>query len=246
MSSRALVLPIIAVTACCLAGCATHQTYQRSAAAAVPIKVAHTEPVTTTPAPPLRLPGLGPRTLAQVPANATQVVVVTGAGMTSPTSTVVLWQRNSAGWQAGATWPAHNALDGWTNDPSEGDLRTPIGVYGLTDAGGLLPDPGSHLPYTRSSGFEIGGTGFDGEPLAGSFDYVIAINYNRKPGTDPLNWTRPLGLAKGGGVWFHVDHGGPTHGCVSLPRADLIALLQTLSPADHPVVVMGDATSLAN
>jgi L,D-peptidoglycan transpeptidase YkuD (ErfK/YbiS/YcfS/YnhG family) len=74
---------------------------------------------------------------------------------------------------------------------------------------------------------------------------VVAINYNREPGTSPLDWTRPLGAARGGGIWFHVDHGGPTHGCVSLPTADMLTLLHTLDPAQHPVVVMGNGASLA-
>ncbi|MEV6184403.1 hypothetical protein AB0M07_46775, partial [Streptomyces sp. NPDC052015] len=27
---------------------------------------------------------------------------------------------------------------------------------------------------------------------------------------------RPLGAKRGGGIWLHVDHGGPTQGCVSI------------------------------
>lgn len=44
---------------------------------------------------------------------------------------------------------------------------------------------------------------------------------------------------------MHVDHGGPTHGCVSVSAVHMIELLRTLDPADHPVIVMGDAASLA-
>ncbi|KUN82257.1 L,D-transpeptidase family protein [Streptomyces griseoruber] len=194
---------------------------------------------------PQELPGLGPKTLAEVPSETRQAVVVTGRGENSPLSTVVLYERTEAGWEAGAHWPAHNARDGWSDHHMAGDLRSPIGVYGLTDAGGLLPDPGSRLPYDRSGGFTVSGTGFEGEPLAGSFDYVIAIDYNRTPGTSPLDWTRPLGSARGGGIWLHVDHGGPTHGCVSLRKDRMKELLRALDPDLHPVVVMGDAASLS-
>jgi L,D-peptidoglycan transpeptidase YkuD (ErfK/YbiS/YcfS/YnhG family) len=158
---------------------------------------------------------------------------------------VVLYQRTAEGWAAGPTWSAHVALHGWTPEHHQGDLRSPIGVYALTDAGGLLPDPGTKLTYDRSRAFTEHGTGFDGEPLAHAFDYVVAINYNRKPGTSPRDWTMPEGAARGGQIWFHVDHGGPTHGCVSLPAADMVTLLRTLDPARHPVVVMGDAATLA-
>ncbi|MGJ5749329.1 hypothetical protein [Streptomyces puniciscabiei] len=88
-------------------------------------------------------------------------------------------------------------------------------------------------------------TGFEGEPREGCFDYVIAIDYNRRPGTLPLDWTRPLGPKRGGGVRPHVDHGGPTHGCVSVAKAHLKELPRTLDPGRHPAVVMGHADWLA-
>lgn len=195
---------------------------------------------------PRELPGLGARTRAEVPGTARQVVIVTGRGENSPLSQVVLYRRTANGWDAGATWAAHNAKEGWRADHRAGDLRSPVGVFALTDAGGRLGDPGTRLPYDHAPvGFSIGGTGFAGEPLAGSFDYVVAINYNRRPGTSPRDWTRPEGAGKGGGIWFHVDHGGPTHGCVSLSKPHMKTLLRTLDPALHPVVVMGDAASLA-
>lgn len=192
------------------------------------------------------IPGLGPRTTAAIPERAEQVVVASGRGKDSPLSTVVLYERDDTTWQPGARWPAHNGRDGWSTHHMAGDLRSPVGVYGLTDAGGLLKDPGSRLPYHHSSSFYSPGTGFEGEPLQGSFDYVVAINYNREPGTSPLDWTRPLGTSRGGGVWLHVDHGGPTHACVSVAKAHMKELLRTLDPDRHPVVVMGHADWLAH
>ncbi|MFF6815043.1 L,D-transpeptidase family protein [Streptomyces sp. NPDC012403] len=194
--------------------------------------------------PPARIPGLGPRTRAWIPANARQVVVVTGPHKDANRSRAVLYQHTGSGWEGGPAWPAHNALKGWTDDHRAGDLRSPIGVFTLTDAGGLLPDPGTELPYDQSEGFTAGGTGFEGEPLEGSFDYVIAIDYNREPGTSPLDRTRPLGADRGGGIWLHVDHQGPTQGCVSLSERHMEELLRTLDPDRHPVIVMGDADSL--
>ncbi|NYI05872.1 L,D-transpeptidase family protein [Allostreptomyces psammosilenae] len=210
-------------------------------------------PATPTPTPaesrpvlPSSLPGLGPDTLADVPPEARQAVVVTGEDIDSPRSTVVLYERTEDGWAAGEPWPAHNALRGWTDDHRLGDLRSPIGVYTLSDAGGLLAAPeGTRLPYTHSGAFTISGTGFEGEPLEGSFDHVIAIDYNRVPGTSPLDWTRPLGEEKGGGIWLHVDHEGPTQGCVTVSEEHMAELLRRLDPAKHPIVVMGDAASLA-
>ncbi|MDJ0461946.1 L,D-transpeptidase family protein [Streptomyces sp. H27-C3] len=199
------------------------------------------------PRPITELPGLGPRTRGQVPDGTRQALVVTGEGRDKNTGSAVLYDRDAEGgpWRPGPSWPVHNALRGWTDEHRRGDLRSPIGVYGLTDAGGLLPDPGTKLTYDEGPAFAADGTGALGEPLAGSFDYVIAINYNREPGTTPLNLTRPLGEDRGGGIWLHVDHEGPTQGCVSLTEAAMKALLRTVDPAKKPVVVMGDGASLA-
>lgn len=198
--------------------------------------------------PPAEIPGLGPQTRSQIPASARQAVVVTGQGPDSNRSTVVLYSREDSarGWRPGAgPWPAHNGMEGWTDHHLANDLRSPVGVFGLTDAGGLLPDPGSLLPYDQESRFAVSGEGFLGEPLEGSFDHVIAINYNRTPGTSPLDRTRPLGEERGGGIWIHVDHDGPTQACVSVTEDRMRELLLTLDPAKYPVIVMGDAASLA-
>lgn len=193
-----------------------------------------------------KIPGLGASFTKQVPANAQQVLLVSGTGKKANTGTATLYTRTADGsWLAGTAWPSHNALDGWTTHHMEGDLHSPIGVYSLTDAGGLDANPGTKLPYTHSSAFKALGTGFEGESLADAFDYVVAINYNHVAGTSPLSAERPLGANRGGGIWLHVDHGGPTHGCVSLAKADMAILLKDLDPSKHPVIVMGDAASLA-
>ncbi|KUH36667.1 MULTISPECIES: L,D-transpeptidase family protein [Streptomyces] len=200
------------------------------------------------PAPATRpvIPGLGPATRARIPKDSRQAVVVRGDGRDASTSTATLYELDPVtGWTAVSDpWPAHNAAKGWTDHHLQGDLRSPIGVYGLTDAGGLLPDPGARLPYEQGHGFTVTGNGSLGEPLEGSFDYVVAINYNRRPGVTPLDWTRPWGDERGGGIWIHVDHDGPTQGCVSLERDRMRELLRWLDPEKKPVVVMGDVLSL--
>ncbi|MFE7928595.1 hypothetical protein ACFU6S_07625 [Streptomyces sp. NPDC057456] len=243
----ALLAASLLLTGCGGGAAATpeHRPGTADTATGTPATPGTPAPAVSVEAAPQGIPGLGTKTLAAVPDDAAQVVVVTGRGRDSPLSTVVLYRRAEAGWQAGQSWPAHNALRGWSDHHRGGDLRSPIGVYGLTDAGGLLRDPGTRLSYDRGTGFTSPGTGFEGESLRGSFDYVIAIDYNREPGTSPLDWTRPLGAHRGGGIWLHVDHGGPTHGCVSIAEQHMKELLLALDPALHPVVVMGDHASLA-
>ncbi|SDP39708.1 L,D-peptidoglycan transpeptidase YkuD, ErfK/YbiS/YcfS/YnhG family [Pedococcus dokdonensis] len=187
---------------------------------------------------------LGAAMLAKVPATSRQVLVVEGAGPSSSKATVRYYERRD-GWVQVASWKGHVGKSGWASKHREGDLKTPVGVFGLTDAGGRLADPGTKLSYDRSSAFRApdAGPAF-GDSAADSFDYVIAINYNRVKGRSPLDWERPAGVARGGGIWLHVDHDGPTHGCVTIPKSALRYLLGRLQPSQKPVVVMGPAQSL--
>ncbi|SNX56630.1 L,D-peptidoglycan transpeptidase YkuD (ErfK/YbiS/YcfS/YnhG family) [Streptomyces sp. TLI_55] len=197
----------------------------------------------STPAP-TGIPGIGDRFQRRVPADARQVVAVYGEGVDSPDATVVLYTKRGTGWDRTRSWPAHNGKKGWTADHHEGDKRSPVGVFTLTDAGGVLKDPGSELPYTRSGAFTA--PRWWAKSHWHDFDYVIAIDYNRVKGTAPNDPTRPEGDRKGGGIWLHMDHGSGTSACVSLSRSAMEYLLRTLDPDRHPVVVMGDRADLAS
>ncbi|NBE52085.1 L,D-transpeptidase family protein [Streptomyces sp. YC537] len=185
-----------------------------------------------------RLPHVGAEMGGRIPAAARQVVVVEGAGEDSARSTVALYEKHGATWDRARAWPAHNGKRGWSTDHREGDKRSPVGVFTLSDAGGVLADPGSRLPYTRSSAF----TASRSWPKTHwhDFDLVIAIDYNRVKGTSPNDPNRPQGQSKGGYIWLHMDHGSGTSGCVSVSRSAMEYLLRRLDPERHPVIVMGD------
>ncbi|UFR06008.1 L,D-transpeptidase family protein [Streptomyces sp. Go40/10] len=192
---------------------------------------------------PTRIPGVGDRLYRRIPAGSRQVVAVYGKGRNSADSLVVLYARQGAHWRRMASWPAHNGRRGWTAHHHEGDARSPVGVFTLTDAGGVLADPGTRLPYDQNEGAYAPPAEWD-EAHQHDFDYVIAIDYNRVKGTPPRDATRPWGTEKGGGIWLHLDHGSGTSACVSVSRKAMEFLLRTLDPARDPVVVMGDRTSL--
>ena len=202
--------------------------------------------VTATPEPSAAstLP-LGRHTLATIPARTSQVVIVRGAGPQSDAATVQLYEQGATGWTRIASWKGHVGKRGWTTHHMQGDLKTPAGTFTLTDAGGRRPDPGTHLPYYESAAFTPppGEPGF-GDATADAFDFVLAIDYNRVTGRSPLDAARPMGADRGGGIWIHVDHDGPTHGCVSIPKAGMRLLLRRLRTTADPVVVMGDADTL--
>lgn len=234
-----------------LAGCgAGHTAGSSPAAARQPdggrphATAAPTVTATAAPTVTATLPGVGPATTAEVPASARQAVLVTGVSASSPASTVTLYTRAADGWHRGPSWPAHNGSRGWTTHHHENDRKSPVGVFTLHDAGGLLPNPGSKLPYTRSGAFTPPASWPPG--YQHDFDYVIAIDYNRVIGTSPSDPTRPLGESKGGNIWLHLDHGRGTSACVTLSKDAMTSLLRILAPAAHPVIVMGDAAALAH
>jgi L,D-peptidoglycan transpeptidase YkuD (ErfK/YbiS/YcfS/YnhG family) len=190
-----------------------------------------------------RIAGVSAHWLARIPAATRQVVVAYGNAADSPSGQVTFYQKQGSTWTAEATWPSHNGRAGWTTAHHENDQHSPVGVFTLSDAGGLLPDPGSRLPYNQTTAFT---------PLASwgpsrrhDFDYVIAIDYNRVTGNSPLDPRRPRGESAGGGIWLHMDHGSGSSACVTLPKTAMQTLLRTLDPAQRPVVVMGDRATLA-
>ncbi len=189
-----------------------------------------------------RVPDVGDRLQSQIPAKSRQVVAVYGEGKDSADSTVVLYTKHGTTWDTTRSWKAHNGKKGWTTDHREGDKRSPVGVFTLTDAGGVLPDPGAKLPYTESASFQA--PHYWAESHWHDIDYVIAIDYNRVKGTSPNDPTRPEGQSKGGSIWLHMDHGSGTSACVSLSKSGMEYLLRTLDPDKHPVVVMGDKANL--
>jgi L,D-peptidoglycan transpeptidase YkuD (ErfK/YbiS/YcfS/YnhG family) len=191
---------------------------------------------------PTRIPDVGERLQRRIPADTGQVLAVYGEGENSPDSTAVLYMKEGPEWRRVARWAAHNGRKGWTVEHYAGDDRSPVGVFGLTDAGGVLDNPGSMLPYDQdyvAYAPTVNAVAYDHV-----FDYVIAIDYNRLPGTVPHDPTRPLGEDRGGGIWLHLDHGDGTAGCVSLPKGAMKFLLRTLDPAQHPMMVMGDEGEL--
>ncbi|MEU3613570.1 L,D-transpeptidase family protein [Streptomyces sp. NPDC006872] len=189
-----------------------------------------------------RVPGVGDRLQRRIPAASRQVLAVYGDGKDSADATVVLYAKRGATWDRVRGWRGHNGKKGWTAEHHTGDNRSPVGVFTLTDAGGVLADPGTRLPYTRSA--DLAAPRWWARSHWHDFDYVIAIDYNRVRGTPPDDPTRPEGEEKGGGIWLHMDHGSGTSACISLSRTAMEYLLRTLDPDRRPVVVMGDRAAL--
>jgi L,D-peptidoglycan transpeptidase YkuD (ErfK/YbiS/YcfS/YnhG family) len=68
-----------------------------------------------------------------------------------------------------------------------------------------------------------------------SYRSLAVIDYN----------THPIVPGRGSGIFLHISaSGGPTLGCVSLTRAQLVTVLRWLDPAASPEIVIGTAAMI--
>lgn len=125
-----------------------------------------------------------------------------------------------------------------------GDNTTPAGTYTMTEAHGHVPNPGAELPYKQTTWNDywvwdqkspyfntlrdrtLGGfnTAISQRVRYLSyFEYVLVVNYNRRPVVDP---------ALGGGIRFHLTDGKPTGGCIAVGMTSLKQTMLLVMPGD--------------
>lgn len=190
--------------------------------------------------------------------DASQVITVKASGSRA---TVTAWAKGPSGWRVVLTTASGRVGSKGIASGStrrQNTYTTPSGTYTLTQAFGILANPGTALPYhlvtkddwwvednnspyyntmrTASQG------GFDtslpesnvngSERLIthkGLYDYALVINFNMNP---PAPY-------RGAGIFLHVSNGNPTAGCIAVPAKTLVALLRWLNPAAHPRIAIG-------
>lgn len=195
--------------------------------------------------------------------GAAQLVVVTSPSASSTTGTLTTFEVGPNGWQqAWSAMASNNGFNGWRpgSQRTEGDGTTPEGIFSIgATMYGNAPNPGVLYAYHRlipgdywdenpssaqyntfqerpgSTNCASNPFGRDTECLwqeTGPYPYFAVINFN----------TPPTG-ATGSGVFLHLGT-GPTAGCVSLHRADLLRVLRWLNPRDHPAIVLAGPSAL--
>jgi L,D-peptidoglycan transpeptidase YkuD (ErfK/YbiS/YcfS/YnhG family) len=233
------------------------QRARTSARHSTPPRTTHAAPPppkpSSKPAPPRRGQALP---LGYGTGSATRVLTVVAQSSGSRTAVLQAWYRTpGGGWlRHGSGVAAHVGSQGLTTHPSESRSATPIGSFGLTQAFGRASDPGTALPYFRTSAsdwwvsdassryynthyrcasscpFNTGA----GENLYAAgfvYTYAVVIDYNRFP------VTRGAGSA----FFLHVTNGSATAGCVSISETTLVSLMRWLGPAAHPRILIGVA-----
>jgi L,D-peptidoglycan transpeptidase YkuD (ErfK/YbiS/YcfS/YnhG family) len=191
--------------------------------------------------------------LALPTGTATQVITVVAPSTGSTTATLQAWQKSGAGWSRhGPSVGAHVGSAGLTAHPSESRSATPIGSFTLTQAFGRDPNPGTSLPYTRTtpadwwisqpsplyntrqrcSGQCPFTQGAPNEHLYYTtpfYFYAVVIDYNT---------AHPVPGA-GSAIFLHVTDGNPTAACVAIPQDDLTSIMRWLAPSAHPRILIG-------
>ncbi|MBE7162753.1 MAG: hypothetical protein INR72_16055, partial [Williamsia herbipolensis] len=85
-------------------------------------------------------------------AHARQVITVVAPSATSTQASLQAWRAVSGGWRrVGPAVPAWLGAAGFSEHASESVSATPTGSFTLTRAFGHDPDPGTSLPYRRTT-----------------------------------------------------------------------------------------------
>ncbi|MGA9147741.1 MAG: L,D-transpeptidase family protein [Candidatus Nanopelagicales bacterium] len=208
---------------------------------------AETEVPAADPPPPVCLesvPGIGPTTWSKVPLLSTQLIVAVSTSRRTDENTFQRWEKAAGCWTQVSSWWSLNGFNGWHERPWTGSLRSPIGVFSLTDTGGRLRNPGTSMRYHYGpKRYERGGYKIS-YPVQ-LYNYVIAINYNRRIGKPPRNTNQP-DRTTGSGYWIHQRGLGSTRGCVSLTKSQLVTTLRWLQPTALPHIIMGPTRSVSS
>jgi L,D-peptidoglycan transpeptidase YkuD (ErfK/YbiS/YcfS/YnhG family) len=182
--------------------------------------------------------------------DADQVVTVVADSASATTAVLTAWQRTETGWtRAYGPVSAFVGKDG-IGQASESTSHTPAGVWTLTEAFGIQATNGTRLPYRQVTTADwwvsdvkspyynthfscVPGTcpfneaaGEDLGKAGPVYDHAVVLDYNRSPAVP----------GAGSAFFLHVANGKPTAGCVSIPGADLDAVMRWLDPARHPVI----------
>ncbi len=169
---------------------------------------------------------------------------------------VGFWKQGSdGGWSEQFHVPGFCGFHGMTAEKREGDRKTPIGVHGFVCAFGILPDPGSILPYKELdeddywvddssseyynqmvSAREIPVAWSSAEHLIRwkpSYHYSLALDHNYKeriPG-------------RGSAIFLHGTNPPTTwtEGCIAIPEEQVKLLVQQVD-ADTRIMILPDKT----
>ncbi|MFI1658052.1 L,D-transpeptidase [Streptomyces sp. NPDC020472] len=183
-----------------------------------------------------------------------QLITAEAPGPGATTGTLTWWDRRGGRWVAAGSAPARFGARGLAEGATrrQGTNTTPTGLYRLPYAFGVRARPaGTRFPYVPVTGRSwwcqdnasraynrwVEGLPRDcraaeAEHLAAygtQYAYALVIGFN---------YGRPV-RGRGAGIFLHVNGGGATAGCVSVPAGAMRAVLAWADPARRPHIAVG-------
>jgi L,D-peptidoglycan transpeptidase YkuD (ErfK/YbiS/YcfS/YnhG family) len=185
------------------------------------------------------------------------VVIVHAGHYDTTRASLATFTRTAAGWvPAFAPMASRIGGRGFSDHHVEGVATTPVGVFGFgATMYGINPDPNVKYAYHRI----VSGDWWN--EASGSSRYNTFQHSSTDPGGASealwqahvaykyfafIAYNVPAVAGRGSGIFLHVGTGGPTAGCVSLAKSDLIEVLTWLNPSAHPRIVMATDSELKN
>lgn len=171
--------------------------------------------------------------------TAEQVLVVDGSGSTARVTACV---RTSAGTYQAAFGPIDGRVGrngvAVKGEKREGDGKTPSGVFHLRTGFGTAPDPGVKTGWMRVTRNDV----WVDDPASKLYNthQTLPVRGRWKSAErlyiEPYKYAQVIGYNEGrkagmgSAIFLHLDTGGPTAGCVSLPKVALVKVLRWQKP----------------
>jgi L,D-peptidoglycan transpeptidase YkuD (ErfK/YbiS/YcfS/YnhG family) len=189
-----------------------------------------------------------------------QLITVEAAGTRTTYATLRTWRRSGDCWIAAhGPYPARVGRNGIRKNRREGDGTTPIGTFRIGSVMyGIEPNPGVRFRYSRLRC----GDWWDEDPSSPTYNTLQRLRCGEQPPftvKSPGMWQErtaythlavvefnmhPVVPGRGSGIFLHAQTGGPTNGCISLRRPDLVRVLRWLSPRAAPRITIGTQAGL--
>jgi L,D-peptidoglycan transpeptidase YkuD (ErfK/YbiS/YcfS/YnhG family) len=191
---------------------------------------------------------------------AQQLITVEAATTRTTYATLRIWRKRGACWvPAGGPYNARLGRNGLSANRREGDGTTPAGTFRIhRTMYGNEPNPGVKFRYVRVRC----GDWWNEDASSPTYNTFQRVGCGRRPpfsvSVDKL-WenTRaypffavvefnmnPVVPGRGSGIFLHAQTGGPTNGCISLRRADLVQVLRWVAPVAKPYIAIGTRAQL--
>jgi len=207
--------------------------------------------------------GACPQNLANgldTPPGARQLITVEAAVASTTHATLRTWRRPGRCWlPVGGPYAARVGRNGLSASRREGDGTTPSGSYAIgRTMYGNAANPGVRYPYRRLRC----GDWWDEDSSSPTYNSFQHVPCGTKPafgGASEGMWEqprpyphlvvieynmRPVVPGRGSGIFLHAQTGGPTNGCISLRRVELVSVLRWLRPGQAPVMALGTRAQL--